>query len=81
MTDILSPNVIALIYLVASVLFILALKGLSSPLSARRGNRFGIAGMAIAVATTLLITRRVDLTLVHWLLAASLAGWSPSASR
>jgi len=59
----LSPNVIALIYLLASVLFILALKGLSSPLSARRGNRFGIAGMTIAVATTLLITRRIDLTL------------------
>ena len=74
MTDILSPNVIALIYLVASVLFILALKGLSSPLSARRGNRFGIAGMAIAVATTLLITRRVDLTLAA-LAVGGIVGW------
>jgi len=70
----LSPNVIALIYLVASVLFILALKGLSSPLSARRGNRFGIAGMTIAVATTLLITRRVDLTLGA-LAIGGLLGW------
>ena len=42
-----------LLYLVSSVLFILALKGLSSPESARRGNLFGITGMAIAVATTL----------------------------
>jgi NAD(P) transhydrogenase subunit beta len=73
-TEALSPNVIALIYLVASVLFILALKGLSSPLSARRGNRFGIAGMTIAVATTLLITRRVDLTLAA-LAVGGLVGW------
>ncbi|MBX6321339.1 MAG: NAD(P)(+) transhydrogenase (Re/Si-specific) subunit beta [Rhodospirillaceae bacterium] len=40
-------------YLVAAVLFILALRGLSSPESARQGNAFGIAGMVIAVATTL----------------------------
>jgi NAD(P) transhydrogenase subunit beta len=72
--DTLSPNVIALIYLVASVLFILALKGLSSPLSARRGNRFGIAGMTIAVATTLIITRRIDLTLAA-LAVGGIVGW------
>lgn len=42
-----------LLYLVASVLFILALKGLSSPESARRGNVYGMAGMAIAIFTTL----------------------------
>ncbi|MDF0545966.1 NAD(P)(+) transhydrogenase (Re/Si-specific) subunit beta [Sphingobium sp. H39-3-25] len=40
-------------YLVAGICFILALRGLSSPASSRRGNRFGMAGMAIAVATTL----------------------------
>jgi H+-translocating NAD(P) transhydrogenase subunit beta len=73
-SDVLSPNVIALIYLVASVLFILALKGLSSPLSARRGNRFGIAGMAIAVITTLAITRRVDLT-IGALVVGGVVGW------
>jgi len=43
----------ALLYLVAGVLFILALRGLSSPESSRRGNLLGMAGMAIAVATTL----------------------------
>ena len=48
-----SANLSAIAYLVAAVCFILALKGLSSPTSARRGNIFGIAGMAIAVATTL----------------------------
>jgi NAD(P) transhydrogenase subunit beta len=55
-----SANAIALWYLLASVLFILALKGLSHPLTARRGNRFGIAGMTFAVLVTLAITRRVD---------------------
>ncbi len=51
-----SSNLVALAYLVASVFFILALKGLSSPISARRGNLFGVIGMAIAVATTLAVT-------------------------
>ncbi|MFO1153546.1 MAG: NAD(P)(+) transhydrogenase (Re/Si-specific) subunit beta [Rhodospirillales bacterium] len=40
-------------YLIAAVLFILALRGLSNPESARQGNMFGIAGMVIAVVTTL----------------------------
>ena len=40
-------------YLIASVCFILALRGLSSPETARKGNAFGIAGMVIAIATTL----------------------------
>lgn len=44
---------VALAYLIAGVLFILALRGLSSPATSRRGNRMGMAGMAIAVATTL----------------------------
>jgi len=44
----------AVAYLVAGVLFILALRGLSSPASSQRGNRFGMAGMTIAVVTTLL---------------------------
>ena len=48
-----SMNMVTLLYLVASVCFIQALKGLSSPSSARLGNTFGMAGMAIAVATTI----------------------------
>ncbi|BDI60578.1 NAD(P)(+) transhydrogenase (Re/Si-specific) subunit beta [Qipengyuania nanhaisediminis] len=47
------PAWVALAYLVAGVFFILALRGLSSPASSRRGNRFGMAGMLIAVVTTL----------------------------
>ena len=58
-----SGNQAAISYLIASVLFILALSGLSSPSSARRGNIFGMIGMAIAVVTTLAITRRIDVAL------------------
>ncbi|MEM6834146.1 MAG: NAD(P)(+) transhydrogenase (Re/Si-specific) subunit beta [Pseudomonadota bacterium] len=47
-------NVTALAYLVASVLFILSLRGLSSPETSRQGNAFGMIGMLIAVATTII---------------------------
>ena len=48
-----SANQVALWYLIASICFILALKGLSHPTTARRGNLLGIVGMAIAVLVTL----------------------------
>ena len=48
-----SDDLSTLLYLVASVLFILCLRGLSSPESARTGAKFGMVGMAIAIATTL----------------------------
>ena len=48
-----NANLAAILYLVAGVLFILSLRGLSSPASSRQGNLFGMIGMAIAVATTL----------------------------
>src|SRR5213595_2968237 len=48
-----NANLAAVLYLVAGVLFILSLRGLSSPASSRQGNLFGMIGMAIAVATTL----------------------------
>lgn len=46
-------SLIPIAYLVSAVLFILALRGLSSPETAQQGNRFGMLGMAIAIATTL----------------------------
>ena len=46
-------NLVVLLYLIASVCFIQALKGLSHPSTARRGNAFGMSGMAIAVVTTI----------------------------
>ncbi len=49
----LSLNVVVLLYLVASICFIQALKGLSHPTTSRTGNAFGMVGMAIAVLTTI----------------------------
>ena len=49
-----SATLTTLAYMVASVLFILALRGLSSPVTSRQGNRMGMAGMGVAAATTLL---------------------------
>ena len=48
-----NANLAALLYLVSGILFILSLRGLSSPASSRQGNLFGMIGMAIAVVTTL----------------------------
>ena len=50
-----TPAWAELAYLIAGVLFILSLRGLSSPESSQRGNRFGMIGMAIAVVTTLIV--------------------------
>ncbi|WP_158743228.1 NAD(P)(+) transhydrogenase (Re/Si-specific) subunit beta [Acidisphaera sp. L21] len=49
-----SPSLTAFAYLVAGVLFVLALRGLSSPTTSRQGNLFGMVGMAIAIVATLL---------------------------
>ncbi len=61
-----NENLAALLYLIAGILFILALRGLSSPASSRQGNRFGMIGMAIAVLTTLAL--RPPSGAVSWLL-------------
>jgi NAD(P) transhydrogenase subunit beta len=73
-TQLLSANQVALLYLVASVLFILALKGLSHPLSARQGNRFGIVGMLIAVLVTFAVTHNIHLSIAA-LAVGGLIGW------
>ena len=48
-----SANLTALAYLIAAVLFVLALRGLSSPVTSREGNRYGMIGMGVAVIATL----------------------------
>ncbi len=63
---------VALAYLVSGVCFILALRGLSSPTSSRRGNRFGMFGMGLAVITTL-ITHEVA-SIVEILVAIAIGG-------
>jgi len=60
-----------LAYIIAGIFFILTLRGLSSPESARRGNQLGVAGMAIAVATTLTSPVVQDYT---WIFGGLLAG-------
>jgi NAD(P) transhydrogenase subunit beta len=50
-----SGNLVALLYLVAGSLFILALRGLSSPATSRQGNLYGMVGMGIAIVTTLFV--------------------------
>jgi H+-translocating NAD(P) transhydrogenase subunit beta len=59
-------NIAALLYLVSGVLFILALRGLSSPRTAAQGNTFGMVGMAIAIVTTLAVAAPSDW--LSWLL-------------
>ena len=62
-----SVDFAALLYLVSGILFIMALRGLSNPETARQGNYLGMAGMAVAVVTTLLM---VELDGLGWLLIA-----------
>ena len=68
-----TANQLTLWYLLASICFILALKGLSSPTTARRGNLFGMIGMTIAVVTTIAVIARgrVDLILVAMLIGGT----------
>jgi H+-translocating NAD(P) transhydrogenase subunit beta len=68
---ILSPTWTAILYLAAAVCFILALKGLSSPKTARRGNLIGAAGALIAVVTVFLSSRLEN---IPWILAAIVIG-------
>ena len=67
-------NIAALLSLVASIFFILALKGLSHPLSARRGNRFGIVGMSMAVVMTLAMAGQIQWALLA-LTVGGVIGW------
>jgi len=67
----LSPTWTAILYLVAAVCFILALRGLSSPKTARRGNLIGAAGALIAVITVFLSSK---LDNIPWILAAIAVG-------
>jgi len=60
----LPEDVTAFLYLVAAVCFIMSLRGLSSPVTSRGGNRFGIVGMAIAIGTTLLQPRIVSYEII-----------------
>ena len=68
-----NPSLAALLYLVSGVLFILALRGLSSPETSRQGNTYGMTGMAIAIGTTLLAVK-LDVTTMAIIVAATAIG-------
>ena len=68
-----SANLVALLYLLSGVLFILALRGLSSPETSRQGNIFGMVGMTIAVVTTLMQISAPDSVLTWVLIIGGIA--------
>lgn len=78
-----SMNLITLLYLVASVCFIQALKGLSHPTTSRRGNAFGMAGMTLAVLTTLALIHKLGSELavqgIGYIIVGLLVGGSAGA--
>ena len=69
-----SANLSAIFYLISGVLFILALRGLSSPETSRRGNFFGILGMTIAITVTFLSVGNFSNGLVYVLIFLSIGG-------
>ncbi len=70
----LSANLSAIFYLISGILFILALRGLSSPDTSRQGNYFGIAGMTIAIFVTFLSIGNFSTSLVYVLVFLLIGG-------
>ena len=69
-----SPNLAAFLYLASGILFILALRGLSSPETSRQGNLFGILGMLIAIIVTFLVVESFSIKFIYVLIFLSAGG-------
>ena len=69
-----SANLSAIFYLISGILFILALRGLSSPDTSRQGNYFGIAGMIIAIVVTFLSIGNFSISLVYVIIFLIIGG-------
>ena len=69
-----SVNFLAIFYLISGVLFILALRVLSSPETSRRGNVFGIIGMAIAIVVTILSVDNFSSGLIYLIIFLAIGG-------
>ena len=69
-----SANLSAIFYLISGILFILALRGLSSPDTSRQGNYFGIAGMIIAIIVTFLSVGNFSTSLVYVIIFLIIGG-------
>ena len=72
-----ADNLPAILYVAAGILFILALRGLSSPETSRQGNRFGMIGMGIAVFTTLFVLENKGIGTWFFVLVAVALGAVP----
>jgi len=70
-----TPNLAASLYLISGVLFILALRGLSSPEKSRQGNFFGILGMALAIIVTFLFVDILFSSLLFIICALAVGGF------
>ena len=69
-----SANLLAVFYLISGVLFILALRGLSSPETSRQGNLFGIIGMAIAIGVTIVSVGNFSIGFLYLLILLLIGG-------
>ena len=69
-----SPNLAAFLYLISGISFILALRGLSSPETSRRGNLFGILGMLLAIIVTFLTIGSFSKGFIYVLILLSIGG-------
>ena len=69
-----SANILAVFYLISGILFILALRGLSSPETSRQGNLFGIIGMAIAIGVTILSVGNFSTGFIYLLIFLIIGG-------
>ena len=69
-----TSKIAALLYLISGILFILALRGLSSPESSRKGNFFGILGMILAIAVTFLTIEIIPKNLIYILIFLLIGG-------
>ena len=69
-----SANLAAIFYLVSGILFILALRGLSSPDTSRQGNYFGIVGMLIAIVVSFLSIGNFSTSLVYVIIFLVIGG-------
>ena len=69
-----SVNFLAIFYLISGILFILALRGLSSPETSRRGNVYGITGMALAIVVTILSVDSFSSGLIYLIIFLAIGG-------
>ena len=69
-----SANLLAIFYLVSGVLFILALRGLSSPETSRKGNLYGIIGMALAISVTVLSVENFSSGFIYLIIFLAIGG-------